>query len=481
MTRESSARPDLRDCAEQVTPGATRWSTPLPHKKPNPSFLSALARSILAGEATADAIAARVSQTLGREWRWIKPMAQRYVERFARGVRPRRREVVEFLLGDKGLRGARARSGKALDIESRFAVQQEMLPAPKAAHWKIPAIESEAALAGWLGLSAGELEWFADLKRLGAKRRDEKLRHYSYRILAKNFGSVRLIESPKPRLKEMQRKILAEILNFIPAHAAAHGFLKGRSIKTFAAPHVGRRVVLRMDLRDFFPSLHGGRVQALFRTAGYPERVADLLGGLCTNAVPRGVWLHVLNDAARTVDALVVHEARQRYAWPHLPQGAPTSPALANLCAYRVDCRLSGLARAVGVTYTRYADDLAFSGDEAFERCVDRFAVQVAAILLEEGFEVHHRKTRIMRQGVRQYLAGVVANERVNVVRADFDRLKATLTNCAKHRPAGQNREGHPEFRLHLAGRISFVEMINPQKGARLRKIFEKIEWRDAG
>jgi hypothetical protein len=161
----------------------------------------------------------------------------------------------------------------------------------------------------------------------------------------------------------------------------------------------------------------------------------------------------------------------------HLPQGAPTSPALANLCAYRVDCRLSGLAQATDAVYTRYADDLAFSGNEAFDRCVERFAAQAAAILLEEGFEVHHRKTRIMRRGVRQYLAGVVTNERVNVVRADFDRLKATLTNCLKHGPVSQNRERHPDFRGHLAGRVAFVAMINPQKGARLRRIFAQIEW----
>ncbi len=83
----------------------------------------------------------------------------------------------------------------------------------------------------------------------------------------------------------------------------------------------------------------------------------------------------------------------------------------------------------------------------------------------------------MMHRGVRQYLAGVVANEHVNVVRADFDRLKATLTNCVRHLPASQNREGHANFRAHLAGRVSFVEMLNPQKGARLKKIFERIVW----
>ena len=88
----------------------------------------------------------------------------------------------------------------------------------------------------------------------------------------------------------MQRRILAEILERIPVHPAVHGFRRGHSIKTFVAPHVGQPVVLRMDVRDFFPSFHGPRIQAFFRTAGYPERVADLLGGICTNAVPRGVW-----------------------------------------------------------------------------------------------------------------------------------------------------------------------------------------------
>jgi hypothetical protein len=102
---------------------------------------------------------------------------------------------------------------------------------------------------------------------------------------------------------------------------------------------------------------------------------------------------------------------------------------------------------------------------------------RAAAILIEEGFEVHHRKTRIMRRGVRQHLAGLVANEHVNVVRTDFDRLKATLTNCVRHGPESQNRESRPMFRMHLEGRIAFVEMINPQRGARLRRIFEKIQW----
>jgi hypothetical protein len=228
-----------------------------------------------------------------------------------------------------------------------------------------------------------------------------------------------------------------------------------------------------MDLRDFFPSISGARVQALFRTAGYPDALADRLGGICTTATPRGIW----KTLGRGLDQLAIADARALYAWAHLPQGAPTSPTLANLCAWRVDCRLSGLADAAGATYTRYADDLAFSGDAEFERSVERFALRAAAILLEEGFQVHHRKTRVMRRGVRQYLAGLVTNERLNVVSADFDRLKTILTNCGRHGAESQNREGHPAFRQHLDGRVGFVEMVNPSKGMRLRRLYEQIDW----
>jgi len=209
---------------------------------------------------------------------------------------------------------------------------------------------------------------------------------------------------------------------------------------------------------------------------GYPEQVADLLGGLCMTVTPSAVWKWA-GKGAGAIEAGVLSEARVLYARPRLPQGVPGSPTLANICAYRMDCRLSGLARAAGAEYTRYADDLAFSGDDDFARNAERFALEVAVILHDEGFAVHHRKTRIMRQGVRQHLAALVTNERVNVVRADFDRLKAILTNCVRLGPDSQNHEGHREFRLHLLGRVGFVEQIHPAKGARLRKIFEQIRW----
>jgi hypothetical protein len=169
--------------------------------------------------------------------------------------------------------------------------------------------------------------------------------------------------------------------------------------------------------------------------------------------------------------------SRGLFVQPHLPQGAPTSPALANLCAYRLDARLEGLARAAGAHYTRYADDLIFSGDEAFVRAVRRFRDHVAAVTLEEGFVVQHKKTRVMRQGVRQQAAGVVLNLHPNVPRPDFDQLKAILHNCVRHGPSLQNRAGVADFRAHLAGRIAYVARINPRRGERLRRVFDQIVW----
>ena len=441
-----------------------------------PGFYAALANSMVAGQATEDAIAARLAQTLGRRWRWIRPMARRYVARFGNAVRPRRRTVVQFLKTDEGLARALRIHRKEVRIAVWLTPTATMQPARAARSWGVPAIETVGALAEWLRVTPGELEWFADLKRMIARREDGfegPLSHYHYRILGKPGGDVRLIEAPKQRLKQMQRQILAEIIERIPVHPVVHGFRRGRSIKSFAAPHVGQRVVVKMDLRDFFPSISAPRVQAMFRAAGYPEGVANLLGGLCTNLVPRALW----TTKAKGLDPLRMAEARQRYACPHLPQGAPTSPAVANICAYRVDCRLIGLAEASGAVYTRYADDLAFSGGEDFERGVERFAIHAAAILLEEGFAVHHRKTRIMRRGVRQYLAGIVTNEHLNVIRRDYDLLKATLTNCLRHGWESQNREGRADFRAHLAGRVSFVEMVNATRGARLRELLDEIQW----
>lgn len=431
----------------------------------------ALAAAFLAGEIEKDQLVARASRTLGRRPRWLASLAERVATAYGTRTRPRRAALATFLLDDPGFRAALAKG--SLRIADWTTDEQAMRPTTQAAAWVLPPIRSVSELAAWFGVSLRALAWFADMRSWEAKRSWGALRHYHYRIESKRFGQIRLIEAPKSRLKIIQRRILAELLEPIPLHESTHGFRRGRSIKSFTAPHVGQTAVLKIDLQDFFPSIAAARVQALFRTVGYPEPVADALAGLCSNATPADVW----KIAEAGGDAAQHQRARRLYEKSHLPQGAPTSPAIANLCAYRLDCRLAALAASAGATYTRYADDLAFSGGVDFARSASRFQTQVCATVMEEGWAVHHRKTRLMRQGVCQRLAGVNVNERVNLCRRNFDLLKATLTNCLRMGATSQNRAGHADFRSHLEGRVSYVEFINPERGAKLRRLFERIEW----
>ena len=304
------------------------------------TLFSSLARAFLAGEQSADEIVARATEMLGRPWRWLEPLAQRYLKIYAGCTRPRHREVVRFLLRDKNLSRVRRKYFHELSIHQSFTGPQQMAPVAAASGWNLPAIASVGDLASWLGLTVSELDWFADLKGLAYKPPSaSRLGHYHYRVLAKDGGSIRLIESPKPRLKQLQRQILSHILNKIPAHESVHGFVRGRSIRSFVAPHVGKRVVLRMDLQDFFPSLSGARIQTVFRTMGYPEGVADLLGGICTNATPRRVW----SRSAIVAPPDALWELRALYARPHVPQGA------SDVAVPRELLRLSGRLPADGI------------------------------------------------------------------------------------------------------------------------------------
>jgi hypothetical protein len=457
----------------------TRWSIPPPGRMLNATILRLLANAILSADPNVGVIADRLRRVLNRKGRWVRSLALRYTEEFPENAVPRRRDVIAFLRTDPGLMAAARQPDRPLRVARWITGSQQMRPVPAAAQWNVSPITTVGALAEWMELTPEELQWFADLKGLGYKRPQQKLEHYHYLAVMKKSGGMRLIESPKPRLKALQQRILRDILNRIPSHPAVHGFVKGRSIQSFAAPHVGHRVVLRMDLEDFFTCFSGARIQSFFRTAGYPEPVADLLGGLATNAVPQDAWRSLSATSQPSARLLQdqLWQIKAMYTRPHLPQGAPTSPALANLCSYRMDCRLHGLAQHAKAVYTRYADDLAFSGGEVFARGLDRFSTHVAAIVNDEGFSVNHRKTRIMRASVRQHLAGMVVNQRLNVPRMDFDLLKAILTNCLRHGPESQNRESHPHFQEHLAGRVSFLASTHPDRGKRLRALFEQIRW----
>jgi hypothetical protein len=349
----------------------------------------------------------------------------------------------------------------------RYSIEAPRRPARPAwlAALALPELSSVGALAAWLEEPAAALDWLADRWRLAGDG-VSPLQHYHYRWVPKRSGGWRLIEIPKERLRRIQARILRQILDQVPPHAAAHGFRRGHSCVTHAAQHSGRQVVIRMDLKDFFPSIALPRIHALFEKLGYPALVAGTLARLCSNRTPRGA-LH---------DKLAWSE-RQALKSPHLPQGSPCSPALANLCAYRLDMRLQALAESLGASYSRYADDLAFSGGLELARAAQRFHIQVAAIALEEGFRVNTRKTRVMGGGVRQQVTGVVVNAHPNIARDEYDQLKATLSNCVRHGPASQNRDGHADFRAYLAGRVSYVKMVNASRAARLERLLGAVAW----
>jgi RNA-directed DNA polymerase len=313
--------------------------------------------------------------------------------------------------------------------------------------WPVPRIDAPGDLAEQLELDAGQLAWLADVRGL-ERTAPEKARNYRYLHVPRKSGPPRVIERPKLRVKEIQRWILRELLVWIPAHPAAHGFVRGRSAITHARVHSGRRVVVRLDLEDFFAGVTAARVYGIFRTAGYPEAVAHALTGLCTNVVPAE------QSVARH------YRLARRLATPHLPQGAPTSPALANLAAFRLDARLAGLARELGATYTRYADDLVLSCDHRLRLPVG----WIERIARDEGFRVNARKTRVMSRAGRQTVTGIVVNERLNVPRPAYDRLKAIL------------HQGGEDLDLaHLEGRVSWVESLNPARGAKLRARLDEL------
>ena len=434
-----------------------------------------LSDAFLAGPWSEALLIDRAGQVLEPERPWFGALARETLAAYRRSPADRPRELAAFI----ALRLERMPDHPRNDPAPR--VRRWLLAelAMGRRRWPVPELPSLAALASHLALDAAELAWLADTRGLERTVADQKLRNYRYAWLPRQNGPPRVIERPKARLKAIQRRVLHEVLDWIPAHDAAHGFTRGRSARSNATLHTGRSVVLGLDLEDFFASVSAGRAYGIFRTAGYPEPVAHTLTGLCTNAVPVNEWAAVPRPGTPPSIA-AHHRLGRRLATPHLPQGAPTSPALANLAAFRLDRRLAGLAAALGATYSRYADDLTLSGSRLL---VDRAAglrATIVTIAREEGFAVNERKSRLTTRAGRQRVCGVVVNDRLNVARSEYDVLKATLHNAAHHGPAGQNRTGVADFRAHLLGRIAWVESLHPGRGEKLRRQFAGIAW-DAG
>ena len=298
----------------------------------------------------------------------------------------------------------------------------------------LPKLASEADVAKLVGVDE-----LAPLMRPGAGPGSG----YVEFEVAKAKGGSRRIAAPRAELRRVQRIILDKILKHVPMHDACHGFVAGRSTVTNATPHQRAALVIKLDLKDFFPTVHYRRVKGLFQSLGYNEPVASTLAGLTTYRPKLG-------------DTVV---------WPGmLPQGAPTSPALANLACRRLDARLTRLAAKYGAVYTRYADDLTFSFAQHPDVRIGRFLWWIDAICEQEGFLERPDKRRVLRAKHQQRVTGLVVNAGVHVPRVDRKRFRAILHNCAKNGVAAEAR-GREDFAAYLQGYAAYVHMVDPVLG----------------
>jgi RNA-directed DNA polymerase len=280
----------------------------------------------------------------------------------------------------------------------------------------------------WQGFREGRGLGVAELaRRLGVPESRLSLTpSYQARQVPKRSGGTRLLHVPDDDLKDLQRRILRRLLKRLRCHPAAKGFQPGESIVTHANLHAGRAVVVRLDLRAFFPSTGWNRVYQYFCRIGWNRLAARLLTNLCT------------------------HEGG-------LPQGAPTSPRLSNLLNYRLDARLTAMAARLGAHYSRYADDITLSFDRDNRDRIRYFIRFVKRATAAEGYRMHGRKKmRIRRRHQQQRVTGLVVNAGVRLPRQTRRWLRAVEHHLRSGRPATLTPE-------QLAGWQAFRQMVERQ------------------
>lgn len=287
------------------------------------------------------------------------------------------------------------------------------------------------------------------LRHYWIHRDRESVVHYVTYAIAKRSGGQRLIQAPKKKLKAILRQLQKLLVSRLPVSPYAHGFLKKRSIATNASSHVGKPVVIKLDIKDCFPTLHHGRVRGLLIGYGYSSRVARILSLLMTESQRQSV----------VCDAEVVHVP----VGPRVcVQGSPTSPGLCNAILRRFDFRMAGLAKKHGFVYTRYADDLTFSGSDASQ--AKRLITIAGRIAREEKLPLNAEKTRVMRAGQRQRVAGVTVNQEAGLSRQERRRLRAALHQ------QGLAAVPDPVKDRQLQGKLAYLQMLNPKQAAALLK-----------
>ena len=158
-----------------------------------------------------------------------------------------------------------------------------------------------------------------------------------------------------------------------------------------------------------------------------------------------------------------------------LPQGACTSPAISNQIAWKLDKRLNGLAEKLGSRYTRYADDITFSGSGEVAEKIGWLLAKIRHIAEDEGFRINQNKTRVHRPHTAQMVTGIVVNERPGVPRKLVRRLRAILHRAQFEGLENQNRENRPHFEDWVRGMVAYIQMVNPKQAEPLKQALEKL------
>jgi RNA-directed DNA polymerase len=318
-----------------------------------------------------------------------------------------------------------------------------------------PPMGSFLDVASELGLTASQLQWLIYHRQVSSSD------HYSRFEIPKKNGKKRVISSPKPAMKKAQAWIRQNILSDLTYHEAAMAFRPGKSIVDNAEIHAGAEVIIRVDLKDFFPSIGFDKVRLLFQSFGYNGGVSTVLALICTDSPRAKVVLDGLTQWA----ALAPRS---------LPQGALTSPDLANLIAYNLDTRLSAYAEKSGWKYSRYADDLVLSTKTAKPNASGMIKA-VTGICSGEGFVVNEAKTKIMRSHKRQTVTGLVVNDgRIRLSRRDLKRIRAFLHKCDAQGLDKTSEEIGKDALSVAKGHFAYVFMVNREAALTL---VQKYPW----
>lgn len=257
----------------------------------------------------------------------------------------------------------------------------------------------------------------------------------------------REITAPSLKLKLRQRWILDEILKKMPLSECCHGFVTGKSIVTNAEKHIGKKQILTVDIEDFFPSIKIEQIIQIFKAIGYSKSAAARLADICC------------------------FEGQ-------LPQGAPSSPCLANLRCREMDHELLQISKKYGLTYTRYADDMTFSADMDL---LFLFPI-IAEIIKKYGFSINNNKTRIFKENERKLITGLLVKEDGLKIPKKFKRrLKQEIYYCKKFGVSTHLENiassKSVNFKEYLYGKAYYIKMVEPQTGEYFLKQLDEIQW----